>query len=70
MKEFPLEGHEYIELHNLLKVTGLCASGGEAKQQIASGMVMVDGLVELRKRCKLRSGQIVEFSGTSIQIIQ
>ena len=34
MEEFKLEGHEFIELNNLLKVTGLCESGGEAKTAI------------------------------------
>ncbi len=43
MDEFELGNHEFIELHNLLKVTGLCASGGEAKALIATGQVAVDG---------------------------
>lgn len=58
MEEFQLEGREFIELHNLLKVTGLCASGGMAKAVIAEGLVKVDGNVELRKRCKIRAGQV------------
>ena len=61
MIEFELDGHDYIELHSLLKVTGLCASGGVAKLLIADGLVKVDGEVELRKRCKIRTGQSVEL---------
>lgn len=66
MEEFNLEGHEFIELNHLLKVTGLCANGGMAKAMIAEGRVRVDGSQELRKRCKIRQGQIVEFEGRTI----
>lgn len=65
---FSLEEHEFIELHNLLKVTGLCASGGEAKGQVAEGLVKVDGSVELRRRCKIRAGQTVEFKRNTIHV--
>ncbi len=68
MEEFRLEGHEFIELNHLLKVTGLCASGGMAKAFISEGRVKVDGNVELRKRCKIRGGQVVEFEGRQITI--
>ncbi len=68
METFDLEGHEYIALNDLLKVVGLCASGGMAKSVIADGLVKVDGEVELRKRCKIRSGQIIEFSDNKIVI--
>lgn len=68
MEEFHLEGREFIELHNLLKVTGLCESGGMAKAVIAEGRVKVDGNVELRKRCKIRQGQVVEFEGQVITV--
>ena len=47
MDEFKLEGKRFIELHNLLKVMGLCDSGGLAKKVIAEGHVKVDGHVEL-----------------------
>lgn len=64
---FQLQG-DYIELNKLLKLTGLCGSGGEAKLMAAEGQVRVDGVVELRKRCKLRKGQVVEFAGLSIEV--
>ena len=66
--EFSLNGHEYIELHNLLKVKGICESGGAAKSVIAEGHVRVDGSIELRKRCKIRSGQIVEYESNKIVV--
>ena len=69
MEIFALENTEFIELNDLLKVTGLCASGGMAKALIADGLVKVDGEVELRKRCKIRQGQRVEFEGREIVIV-
>lgn len=69
MTEFDLRGHDYIELHNLLKCTGLSRSGGEAKMLIAEGLVQVDGQVELRKRCKVRGGQVVEFTRETISVV-
>lgn len=66
MDEFNLAGKEFIELDNLLKVMGLCDSGGVAKIAIAEGSVKVNGQVELRRRCKIRTGQVVEFEGRKI----
>lgn len=66
MKEFYLEDNEFIELNNLLKVVGLCESGGMAKVLISEGRVRVDGNVELRKRCKIRTEQVIEFEGHEI----
>ncbi len=59
---------EYVELHNLLKITGLAGSGGVAKQIVAAGDVTVDGVVELRKTCKIRAGQVVLFGDTRIAV--
>jgi len=59
---------EMIELHRLLKTTGLCDSGGMAKLLISEGLVQVDGQVELRKRCKIRRGQTVEFDDQTIVV--
>jgi ribosome-associated protein len=68
MEAFALEGHEFIELHNLLKVLGWCETGGMAKAAIADGRVTVDGGLELRKRCKIRSGQIVAFEDHAVRV--
>lgn len=68
MHNFKLEGHEFVTLCDLLKLTGWCHSGGAAKSVIAEGQVKVDGQVELRKRCKIRPGQIVEFAGQRITV--
>jgi ribosome-associated protein len=64
---FKIDG-DYIELIRLLKTTGLCATGGMAKNAVAEGLVEVDHVRELRKRCKIRRGQQVEFAGNLIDI--
>ena len=64
---FTLSG-EFIELFKLLKVTGLCESGGMAKCAISQAEVKVDGQVETRKACKIRKGQQVEFGGEIILV--
>ena len=66
--EFSIRG-EYIELCSLLKAANLVMSGGEGKEVVAQGLVTVDGQLELRKRCKIRSGQRVEFQGNTIEIV-
>ena len=68
MTEFKLEGREYIELSDLLKVTGLCDSGGMAKIAITEGRVTVDGNPELRRRCKIRPGHVVGLEGRLIKV--
>jgi ribosome-associated protein len=64
---FTLTG-DFVELHNLLKITGLADSGGSAKAIVASGAVTVDGQVELRKTCKIRAGQVVMLGDTRIAV--
>ena len=64
---FDLAG-EYVELNQLLKLTGLCDSGGAGKNMVASGVVKVDGKQELRKTAKIRSGQVVKVGDVQIQV--
>ena len=59
---------EYVELNQLLKLSGLCDSGGAGKALVASGAVSVDGVVELRKTCKIRDGQVVRVGGAEILV--
>ena len=66
--EFQLQGHSFVELDDLLKLTGLCDTGGMAKTAIAAGRVKIDGAVELRRRCKIRAGQTVAFAGHTIAV--
>ena len=59
---------EPIELYKILKFENMVASGGEAKQVITEGKVLVNGKVETRKRKKIFSGDIVEFGAETICI--
>ena len=65
--EFELD-REFVELNQLLKLTGVCDSGGMGKAIVASGEVTVDGVVELRKTCKIRAGQVVRLDDIEIQV--
>ncbi|VAW68695.1 FIG002958: hypothetical protein [hydrothermal vent metagenome] len=68
MQTFELEGRDYIELNSLLKITGICESGGLAKTLIADGQVKVDDKVELRKRCKIHAGQCVQLNNLQVTV--
>ena len=59
---------EYVELNQLLKLAGLCESGGAGKMIVASGNVKVDGKKELRKTCKIRAGQVVSLGDVRITV--
>ncbi|TZF90281.1 RNA-binding S4 domain-containing protein [Cognatilysobacter lacus] len=67
--EFDLEG-EFVELNQLLKLAGLCDSGGAGKQIVASGAVSVDGAQELRKTAKIRAGQQVRLGDVEIHVVR
>lgn len=60
---------DYVKLDNLLKLVGLCDSGGAGKHLVASGAVRVDGAVELRKTCKIRAGQHVSIGTEEIRVL-
>lgn len=68
--EFRLEGSEYIELKNLLKVSGLCENGAAAKAAITEGQVSVDGKPESRKGCKIKAGQKVSYMKKTIEVLE
>jgi ribosome-associated protein len=59
---------EFIEVNQLLKLSGLCDSGGAGKNLVASGAVSVDGRKELRKTAKIRAGQTVSIGDVRISV--
>jgi ribosome-associated protein len=65
--DFDLAG-EFVELNQLLKLAGLCDSGGAGKNMVASGVVSVDGKKELRKTAKIRAGQVVGVGDVRITV--
>ena len=60
---------DYIELFKLLKVLDLVDSGAHAKLLIADGYAKRNGEVELRKRAKIVSGDIIEIAEVVIEVI-
>lgn len=69
MQEISLGDKPHIDLCDLLKVAGMADTGGAGKHIVASGAVTVDGAVELRKRAKIRSGQVVEYKGEKVKVV-
>ncbi|MCW8925758.1 MAG: RNA-binding S4 domain-containing protein [Xanthomonadales bacterium] len=57
-----------VELYKILKFEGLAASGGEAKQVIADGLVRLNGQVETRKRKQIVAGDVIEFFGDAMRM--
>lgn len=53
-------------LFKILKFEGIASSGAEAKQMIAAGEVTVNGEVELRKRCQIGEGDIIDVAGEKL----
>ncbi|MBU1369686.1 MAG: RNA-binding S4 domain-containing protein [Bacteroidetes bacterium] len=68
METFQLEGHEYIQLNQLLKLTGIADSGGDANQLILDGLVKVNEQPASEKRKKIRAGDIIQVGESTIQI--
>jgi ribosome-associated protein len=66
--DFELD-RDFVELNQLLKLVGLCESGGAGKQLVASGVVQVDGAVELRKTAKIRAGQQIRVDDVVVRVI-
>ena len=64
------EGEEFIPLIALLKAVGVVESGSMAQEVVTAGLVRRNGDIELRKRAKLISGDIIEFGDWRIKIIK
>ncbi|MBQ9743202.1 MAG: RNA-binding S4 domain-containing protein [Ruminococcus sp.] len=52
---------EYIRLDNLLKFSGIVATGGEAKLIVQSGQVLVNGEVCTMRGKKMRDGDKAQY---------
>jgi ribosome-associated protein len=66
--DFELD-RDHVALNDLLRLAGVCGSGGMGKAIVASGAVQVDGEVELRKTCKIRPGQRVVLEDVEIEVV-
>ena len=71
MKNIEIElspGEEYIRLDSTLKLTGLTATGGQAKIAVQSGKVSLNGEICTMRGKKLRRGDTVKFQDTVIEV--
>lgn len=59
---------EYIKLDSLLKLSGLCETGGEAKIVINEGLVSVNGEVCPMRGKKIRPGDRVSFDEVLLEV--
>ena len=59
---------ETIRLDAFLKLAGLVATGGEAKQRIQAGEALVNGAIEKRRARKLHAGDVVTLGERSVEV--
>ena len=50
---------DYIELYKLIKILDLVDTGGQAKLLIENHQVKRDGIIETRKRAKIKKGECI-----------
>lgn len=60
---------EFIRLQDLLKLSGLCETGGHAKIVVQNGEVKVNGEICTMRGKKMRTGDTAEFDGKKIKVI-
>lgn len=66
--DFELQS-EYIELIKLLKIVGIAESGGMAKKLVENEEVLYNGVIDTRKRLKLRKGDHIQVQEVEINLI-
>ncbi|BBH16413.1 hypothetical protein Back2_07000 [Nocardioides baekrokdamisoli] len=60
---------EMIRLGQFLKLASLVEHGGQAKEVIAAGEVVVNGEVDVRRGRQLRAGDLVSFGGQTVRVV-
>lgn len=61
-------GSDSIRLGQFLKFSGLLDSGGDAKEVIIDGEVLVNGETERRRGRQLRYGDVVAFAARTVRV--
>ena len=59
----------FIKLDQLLKFSGICSTGGEAKEVILEGLVKVNGETVLMRGKKIYPGDEVSFENEICKVI-
>lgn len=57
-----------IQLDQFMKITGMVSTGGQAKLVIQGGEVQLNGVVETRRKKKLKHGDKVTFNGETLMV--
>jgi ribosome-associated protein len=57
-----------IRLDQFLKLRGLADTGGQAKVLIQMGDVRVNGQIEMRRRRKLRPGDVIQLGQVQVEV--
>jgi len=60
---------DFIKLGQALKLAGLVESGVDAKMEIQEGHVRVNGEVEVQRGKKIRPGDVIEYDGQQIKVV-
>ncbi len=60
----------YIKLDQLLKYANICSSGGEAKEMIQTGNVLVNGEVHFQRGKKIIDGDVIIFGNHKFKVSQ
>ncbi|MCB0176007.1 MAG: RNA-binding S4 domain-containing protein [Anaerolineae bacterium] len=64
----PPQEEPTIQLDQFMKITGMVGTGGQAKLVIQDGEVLVNGIVETRRKKKLHAGDQVTFDGQTLVV--
>jgi ribosome-associated protein len=67
VQELRISG-ESIRLGQLLKLGGVVESGGDGKELLALGGVLVNGVVESRRGRQLHDGDVVEVEDWEFRV--
>lgn len=65
----PVGVHLPITLGQFVKHAGFAETGGDAKRIVIEGLVKVNCQIEKRRGHKLLAGDVVEVSGTVVQVL-
>ena len=68
MRDVQIRG-DMIRVGQLLKLSGIVDSGGEAKTLIADGAVTVNGQPETRRGRQLHDGDVLAAAGQQVRVV-
>jgi len=61
-KKTPADSRPMIRLDDFLKAAGIVGTGGEAKVRIQAGEVLVNDVIETRRRRQLHTGDEINWN--------